>query len=455
MTPGRKALIIDDSAMLLRYAVSVLAARMPGLEVLTAGRGNEGFYQADKLRPDLLLIDHALPDTPGEALCRRLEQHPATAALPVILLCGQGVDRLTVGAGHPNVFSALTKPFTPEELLNAVHAALAAGPRPATSVPPDPPSRSRARLQLPTPAAPSPAPSRRPDGDANRIVFRGTTANFSLKAALLAAVGARDQGVLRFTVPTAGNENPPATPAAATEVYLRGGRVVLVSTHDPDLYEPNPPPPADAANALQREQRATGCPPFLALLATGQVSEPEALLTTADHGQRLFARLWTRPRVDFEFERLPALPEFVRRLPEQLPATPSPAPAPDLAGLDAATRETVRLDDWLLGTLRRLRPDDLPALADNTGRFDGVPAYTREGYAAIRRLQLTDLEAAFARQVNGRADLRALAGRLGLGEPAVFLLLFRFRSVELMDLWPAGALTRSPVETGPPVDVLG
>lgn len=472
MTPGRKALIIDDSAMLLRYAVSVLGTRMPGLEVLTARRGGEGFYQADKLRPDLLLVDHALPDTPGEALCRRLEQHPGTAALPVILLCGQGTDPQAVGAGHPNVVGVLSKPFTPEELSNAVRTALAVGPRPDAAIPPGPglpaavaAGRHRARLQVPPSSSPA-AKTRTDAADpASRIVFRGTTATFSLKAAVHAAVGAHDRGVLRFTVPTA-----PSSPASPpTEVYLRAGRVVLVTTRDPEGYHApgvtTPPFPDDdaAAEVLRREQRATGCPPFLALLATGKLPETDALLATADHGQRLFARLWTRPRLDFEFERLTELPDFVRRLPEQPPNAPAPAPAPDLEGLDEDTREAVRLDDWLLGTLRRLRPEDLPELgADGHERFDGVPAYTREGYAAIRRLQLTDLEAAFARQVNGRADLRALAGRLGLGNPAAFLLLFRFRAVELMDLWPAGALARHPAPGGndgqphsSPVDTLG
>ena len=240
--------------------------------------------------------------------------------------------------------------------------------------------------------------------------------------------------------------------------------MILVTTRDPDLYygeaAASSSLPADGAVALRHEQRATGCPPFLALLAGGQMPEAEALRATADHSQRLFSQLWSQPRLDFEFERLAGLPEFVRRLPESSPVVP--APAPDLDGLDEAARATVRLDDWLLGTLRRLRPEELPGGAANGGHFDGVPAYTREGYAAIRRLQLTDLEVAFAQQVDGRADLSTLAGRLGLGEPVAHLLLFRFRSLGLMDLWPAGALTRprsglapGDAEVGrPPVDPL-
>ena len=462
MTPGRKALIIDDSAMLLRYATSVLAARLPGLAVLTARRGGDGFYQADKLRPDLILVNHALPDMPGEALCRRLADHPGTAALPVVFLCGRGmVAPPTAGAGFPNVVGALTKPFTPEELFNAVRAALVAVPH-FDPVPGDHTAaagRGHARLRLPTPLPPAAAGERRADvEDAGRtIVFRGTTASFSLKTVLLAAVEAHHTGILRLTaVPAGGIHDGAEMMVAPTEVYLRAGQVALVTTRDPDLYGPAAPsssPPADGADdALRREQRATGCPPFLALFAGGQLPEAEAWRATADHGQRLFSRLWSQPRLDFEFERLEELPVFVRRLPEPPPV--APAPAPDLDGLD----ETVRLDDWLLGTLRRLRPEELSGLAPGVhdgNRFDGVPAYTREGYTAIRRLRLTDLEVAFAQQVDGRADLRTLAGRLGLGEPAAFLLLFRFRSVGLMDLWPAGALAHHQAGSVPGDDLPG
>ncbi len=455
MNPGRKALLIDDSAMLLRYAVSVLGSRLPDLEVVTARRGGEGFYQADKLRPDLILLSLSLPDTPGEKLCRRLERHPGTAFLPVILLCGQGTDARTAGKGHPNVVGALTKPFTPEELFNAVRAALTPRPQENPAPPPaGPPTaaattgRSRARLSLPPP------PHRGHPGSeaAARIVFRGTTASFSLKIALQAAVETRHPGVLRFNVPAApvGNDVPPsdddsrATAMAPVEVYLRSGAVVLVTTRDPDLYGPLPAPFDGAADVLRREQGTTGCPPFLSLLAAGRMSDTEAWLATTNHGQRLFAGLWTQPRLDFEFERLAELPGFARDLPAN-GALP-PAPASNQQGLDEDALAAVHLDDWLLGTLRRLQPANLPELADGHARFDGVPAYTREGYTTIHQLQLTDLEAAFARQVNGRTDLHTLAGHLGMGPASAFLLMFRFRSMGLMDLWPASALAPGPAK---------
>ena len=215
MLPGRKALIVDDSAMLLRYAASVLTARLPGLTVLTARRGGEGFYQADKLRPDLVLVNHALPDMPGEALCRRLADHPGTAVLPVVFLCGRGMEPPAVGsAGFSNVVGALTKPFTPEELCNVVRTALAAGLRPDLT-PGDPAAvtaagRGHARRRLPMPPLPAAAASERraDDEDAGRtIVFRGTTASFSLKTALLAAVEAHHTGILRLTAAPAGENS--------------------------------------------------------------------------------------------------------------------------------------------------------------------------------------------------------------------------------------------------------
>lgn len=466
-------LVIDDSAMLLRFVANVLGARTPSLEVLTARRGNEGFYQADRLRPDLILLDHALPDLPGEALCRRLENNQATATLPVIVLCGRSADPQTIRAGHANVIGTLSKPFTPDELAGAVRAAFAAEPREiATSAAVESPSgrnaargkttvvivpgerrrqtpstatkRLRARLPLPVPLVSASnvvatADRRGEGGDDKQILFRGTTANFSLRTALRAAAETRLSGVLRLT-PLAENDGGTRVPVSPTEVYLRAGTIVLVTTRDPDLYGAAPPV-GGAIEALRREQHTTGCPPFLALVADGQEPTAEALVEAGDYGQRLFARLWAHSQLGFEFERLTETPGFVRRLPEASPVTPSPSPSPDLGDLDEAGRAAVQLDDWLLRTLRRLRPEDLPGRAGESW-LSGVPAYTREGYTTVRRLRLTDLEAAFVRQINGRTDLRTLARQLGLGGPAALLLMFRFHSVGLMDLWPANALAR-------------
>lgn len=70
---------------------------------LTAGDGASCLRMAQDLRPDLILLDHALPDLPGLAVLQRLRADPRTAQVPVVLLSRAPDDAvrraaLTVGA---------------------------------------------------------------------------------------------------------------------------------------------------------------------------------------------------------------------------------------------------------------------------------------------------------------------------------------------------------------------
>lgn len=60
--------------------------RGAGLRVLAVGRGREGLRLAHELTPDLILLDHRLPDITGEEICRELRAHSGTAGIPVVIV---------------------------------------------------------------------------------------------------------------------------------------------------------------------------------------------------------------------------------------------------------------------------------------------------------------------------------------------------------------------------------
>ena len=76
----------------------------------------------------------------------------------------------------------------------------------------------------------------------------------------------------------------------------------------------------------------------------------------------------------------------------------------------------------------------------------GIPAYTRDGYERIQRLNLTDLENAFASLVNGQRNLQTIAGRLRLSPESAYLLLFRFTMQEAMEYWPPAVIAEAPLD---------
>ena len=60
------------------------ALKSVGIRALGVSRGIEGVRLAKALAPDLIVIDHLLPDITGAEVCRRLRDDPETEPVPVI-----------------------------------------------------------------------------------------------------------------------------------------------------------------------------------------------------------------------------------------------------------------------------------------------------------------------------------------------------------------------------------
>jgi CheY-like chemotaxis protein len=77
-------LIVEDDADSREGLAEVM--RSAGVRVLAVGLGREGLRFAQELMPDLVLLDHRLPDVTGEEICRALRAHPATARTPIVIV---------------------------------------------------------------------------------------------------------------------------------------------------------------------------------------------------------------------------------------------------------------------------------------------------------------------------------------------------------------------------------
>ena len=64
------------------------ALKSAGMRALGVHRGMEAVRLAKALSPDLIVIDHRLPDITGAEVCRRLRDDPDTEPLPVIAVTG-------------------------------------------------------------------------------------------------------------------------------------------------------------------------------------------------------------------------------------------------------------------------------------------------------------------------------------------------------------------------------
>lgn len=121
MPDQNRILVVDDDEGVREYVEAVLSRA--GLEVVCAADGARGLRALDERRPDLVLLDLAMPDASGLDLLRRIKQRHTH--LPVVMLSGQGEPANVVESLRRGAADFIRKPFEPERLKLVVARALA------------------------------------------------------------------------------------------------------------------------------------------------------------------------------------------------------------------------------------------------------------------------------------------------------------------------------------------
>ena len=117
-----KLLVIDDEQSIVDFIR--LGMRYEGYRVEDADNGIAGFDLAQKLHPDLIILDVMMPGLDGLEVCRRLRENEATAEIPILMLTAKDEVRDRVSGLEAGADDYLTKPFSFEELLARVRALL-------------------------------------------------------------------------------------------------------------------------------------------------------------------------------------------------------------------------------------------------------------------------------------------------------------------------------------------
>src|SRR5687767_7729560 len=115
-------LVIEDQAVVRENIATIL--QFEDFMVLKAADGKAGIELACNYLPDLILCDVNMPELDGYDVLRAVRNLPNTKQTPFIFLTGKGNKadmRKGMGLGADDY---LTKPFTTQELLDAVHIRL-------------------------------------------------------------------------------------------------------------------------------------------------------------------------------------------------------------------------------------------------------------------------------------------------------------------------------------------
>jgi two-component system, OmpR family, KDP operon response regulator KdpE len=112
-------LIIDDEPQILRALKTILI--FSHFSVISAMTGEQGIALAAAQKPDVIILDLALPDMDGIEVCERIREWTTT---PIIVLSVRDRERDKVAALDKGADDYLTKPFDFEELLARIRVAI-------------------------------------------------------------------------------------------------------------------------------------------------------------------------------------------------------------------------------------------------------------------------------------------------------------------------------------------
>src|ERR1039457_3599560 len=115
----RNILVVDDEPQITRVLKTTLSSH--GYAIRTASDGDEALQVMKEWTPDLLITDLRMPHMNGLELCRHVR---AKSALPIIVLSVKGEEKIKVDALDAGADDYVTKPFSVNELLARVRAAL-------------------------------------------------------------------------------------------------------------------------------------------------------------------------------------------------------------------------------------------------------------------------------------------------------------------------------------------
>jgi two-component system KDP operon response regulator KdpE len=117
--PRPTVLIVEDEPEIRRFLRAALNAE--DYRVVESAAGRRGAVDAATHKPDLAIVDLALPDIDGIAVIRRIREW---SAMPIIVLSARVQERSKIEALDAGANDYVTKPFGIGELLARVRAAL-------------------------------------------------------------------------------------------------------------------------------------------------------------------------------------------------------------------------------------------------------------------------------------------------------------------------------------------
>jgi CheY-like chemotaxis protein len=116
------ALIVEDEPEANRLLSMLVQLR--GCRTESAFTGGEALDKVGQRPPDIVFLDLMLPDINGYEVCKRLKSRRATSLIPVIVVTARVAAENRVESFRAGADDYIPKPYTPEQIFQAMSKAL-------------------------------------------------------------------------------------------------------------------------------------------------------------------------------------------------------------------------------------------------------------------------------------------------------------------------------------------
>ena len=116
-------LIVEDDPKSMTLAKDLL--KISGYTTIQAADGMQGVELAKSAKPDLILMDIMMPKMDGYTACHHIKADPVTRNIPVVMLTSVGYELNKKLAKQMGADGYVTKPFSRQELIDAISPLLA------------------------------------------------------------------------------------------------------------------------------------------------------------------------------------------------------------------------------------------------------------------------------------------------------------------------------------------
>jgi DNA-binding NarL/FixJ family response regulator len=116
-------LAVDDAPDMLSMLTDII--ENAGITALIASSGQGALALAERVQPDVILMDAVMPGLDGFDTCRRIKAQTALAHVPVIFMTGLSDTESVVKGFEAGGVDYIPKPITPVELIARIRVHLA------------------------------------------------------------------------------------------------------------------------------------------------------------------------------------------------------------------------------------------------------------------------------------------------------------------------------------------